>query len=339
MGLDTECDLALEAGDADARAVISGVLVRLLAEHLGSDEAEVSRALDESGSLIGAIERLGGSGRTLKRLEGEVDPDVDRLVPDAALLDPEQPVLPDILADRLVADDQEKHSTRRRLMVIGGVLAAFAGLALAWRYTALGDWADPARLREYAAFLEQGVLGRLTILVIFVVWGMVAAPLTPLVVACALIFGAIPGFLYSIVGGTLSALVTYWMGELLGARSVRRVAGSRLNRLSQRLARNGILAVITVRIVPVAPFTVINLVAGASHIRLRDFLVGTVLGFIPGMGAIALFADRVVAAVSDPGWKTLLLLASVAGVLLAGFYGLRRWLRRRASGQNAGSAR
>ena len=150
-------------------------------------------------------------------------------------------------------------------------------------------------------------------------------------------FGALPGFVYSLVGGTLSALVTYWMGHLLGRRVVRRVAGSRLNRLSKRLARNGLLAVIAVRVVPVAPFTVINLVAGASHIRFRDFAVGTVLGFIPGMAAIAVFADRLVAAVKNPGWKTVLLLAGVAALLVGTFYGLRRWLRRAGSAQGTGT--
>ncbi|MGD2084243.1 MAG: phospholipase D-like domain-containing protein, partial [Chromatiales bacterium] len=86
MGLDTECDLAFEAADAAGRRFVSGVLTRLVAEHLGSTESEASKVLEEEGSLIAAIERLSGSGRSLRPLEADVDEDVDRLVPDAALL-------------------------------------------------------------------------------------------------------------------------------------------------------------------------------------------------------------------------------------------------------------
>jgi phospholipase D1/2 len=45
-------------------------------------------------------------------------------------------------------------------------------------------------------------------------------------------------------------------------------------------------AIVAVRIVPVAPFAVINLFTGASHIRLRDYLIGTLLGMIPGAAGL-----------------------------------------------------
>ena len=78
-----------------------------------------------------------------------------------------------------------------------------------------------------------------------------------------------------------SALAAYGLGSLLGRQKLNRLAGSSLNRLSRRLARQGVLVVAMMRIVPVAPFTVVNLAAGASHIGLRDFLIGTVFGMTP----------------------------------------------------------
>ena len=44
-----------------------------------------------------------------------------------------------------------------------------------------------------------------------------------------------------------------------------------------------------VRNLPVAPFTIVNMVAGASHIKLGDFLLGTALGMAPGIVAIMVF--------------------------------------------------
>jgi hypothetical protein len=56
------------------------------------------------------------------------------------------------------------------------------------------------------------------------------------------------------------------------------------------------------------------------------------------MAAIALFADRLAAAVRDPGWETVALVAAVGALVAGAFYGLRRWLRRAGSGGEAGPA-
>jgi uncharacterized membrane protein YdjX (TVP38/TMEM64 family) len=85
-----------------------------------------------------------------------------------------------------------------------------------------------------------------------------------------------------------------------------------------------------VRILPVAPFTLVNMVAGASHLRPRDFLIGTALGMLPGIVAVVLFSDRLAAAVFEPtagnfAWFALaLVLIAAAGLILY------RWLSRRA---------
>ena len=74
---------------------------------------------------------------------------------------------------------------------------------------------------------------------------------------------------------------------------MRRLAGSRLNRITRRLAKKGVMAIAVVRLLPIAPFSVVNAVAGASHIRLRDFMLGTALGMAPGIIVTVIFVDRV----------------------------------------------
>jgi phospholipase D1/2 len=121
----------------------------------------------------------------------------------------------------------------------------------------------------------------------------------------------------------LSAIFFYFLGRKLGRATVRRVAGKRINELSRRIAKRGLIAVVVVRMLPIAPFTVINLIAGASHIAFRDFVAGTILGMAPGTLIIVLFVDRIVAAVRTPGPLTFTLLALTAGVALAGALLLR----------------
>jgi phospholipase D1/2 len=83
-----------------------------------------------------------------------------------------------------------------------------------------------------------------------------------------------------------------------------------------------------IRLLPVAPFSIVNAVIGASHIRLRDFLLGTALGMAPGVAVTVIFVDRVTAAVTDPGFGTFAMVLGIAGlVAAAAVYINRRFAR------------
>ena len=169
----------------------------------------------------------------------------------------------------------------------------------------------------------------LLVLVGYVIAGLLVVPVTLLIAATGILFGPVLGVLYALAGALTSGLVTYSIGRKLGRPTVRRLAGARLNSVSRKLAKRGLLAVVLVRIVPVAPYTIVNLVAGASHIRLGDFLLGTLIGLLPGVLGTVLFVDRIVATVRDPGFLTFASLALVAGVLGGFAVMLQRRLARR----------
>ncbi|MGB8435254.1 MAG: phospholipase D-like domain-containing protein, partial [Burkholderiales bacterium] len=82
MGLDTECDLALEATDPRVARPIVALRNRLLGEHLGVAPEEFGRAFEAKGSLIAAIEALRVNPRSLAPLDASLDPALDALVPD-----------------------------------------------------------------------------------------------------------------------------------------------------------------------------------------------------------------------------------------------------------------
>ena len=68
--------------------------------------------------------------------------------------------------------------------------------------------------------------------------------------------------------------------------------------------------------VPVAPFTLINMVAGASHIRFVDYLLGTALGMGPGLVVLVLFGRQLGEAIADPGLTEVALLVAAAAAWL-----------------------
>jgi phosphatidylserine/phosphatidylglycerophosphate/cardiolipin synthase-like enzyme len=92
MGLDSECDLALDAGysgNAAAGPTIETIRMELMAEHLGTDAAQVRRAQSETRSLIRTIERLRGSGRTLRLFRPPRPNAFETKIARAEALDPE----------------------------------------------------------------------------------------------------------------------------------------------------------------------------------------------------------------------------------------------------------
>ena len=99
---------------------------------------------------------------------------------------------------------------------------------------------------------------------IFVVGSLVMVPVTLMILATALSFGPVSGFFLALTGSLLGGLAGFGAGRLLGREAIQRLGGDRVNRLNRRLAKRGWLTMALVRVVPVAPFTVVNLMAGAT---------------------------------------------------------------------------
>ena len=130
--------------------------------------------------------------------------------------------------------------------------------------------------------------------------------------------------LEGLADGLSASIATFGLGRLLGRSFVQKAAGRRLNEVSRRIARQGLLAVAAVRLVPIAPFTLVNLVAGASHVALRDFVLGTLLGLAPGVLGIVLLEASLEQLIREPGPGAVLSVVGIVGVLVVVFALLRR---------------
>ncbi len=332
MGTDTECNLALEArGDPHVERVIAGLRDRLLAEHLDRSPSEVAEATRPAHGLHEGIAALSRDGRRcLQVIEPELDSNLDALVPDQQVLDPERPIDPETIAADLVPREEARSSVRGRLVGVVFVVVALTAAAIAWRYTPLQAWLEPARLIELGSALRDDPLAPLYAILAFVLGGLVLFPVTVLVGVSAILFGPLLGTVYALIGATMSGAMTFAIGRHLSRETVRRLAGRRLNDLSARLGERGLLAIVFVRVVPVGPFSIVNIVAGASHIRWRDFLLGTLIGLLPGVTVASIFVDRVAAAIREPGTGAFVLVAAAAAALIALVWTITRKLRARA---------
>jgi phospholipase D1/2 len=146
-----------------------------------------------------------------------------------------------------------------------------------------------------------------------------------------LVFGPLTGGIYATAGTLLSAAVTYGLGRYLGKDGVQKYIGARMGRISRQLAKQGIVAMVVTRMLPVAPFTMINILAGALQIRVRDYFIGTMLGMLPGIVITVTFAHHLAEAVRNPSAGGIALMGGLAVLLIAIAIGLQRVFQRRSA--------
>jgi uncharacterized membrane protein YdjX (TVP38/TMEM64 family) len=309
MGVDTECDVTVEArGNAAVRAAARKYRDRLLAEHSGVELEALQDALESSPSIHAVVEKLASPARHLRTLEA---PEVsEALMAAAAIGDMEKPISLDALVQGFSSDDELEHppvrASRKRPFVIAGAVLAVASLALIWRYTPLADIFTADNVLEFTESFSRHWWAPLVLLLAYTPASMVMFPRPLITMAMVVTFGPWEGLAYAMTGVVLAAVAGYWMGRLVNRDRVRRIAGPRINKVQRVLQHRGIIAVALVRFVPIAPFLVVNVVMGAMRVKFVDFAVGTFLGMLPGALAATVLSDQVASALRDPsklnGW-------------------------------------
>ena len=134
-----------------------------------------------------------------------------------------------------------------------------------------------------------------------------------------------------IMGIVGSAVVTYFVGRKMRRDSVRRLAGPKLDQIVAVLKKHGLLAMTLLRLVPLAPFAVEGIVAGAVRLKLWHLAVGTAIGMLPGTLATTIFGDQLETALSGSGSINWWVVGGVLALLLAGAVAVKRWFSRMAA--------
>jgi uncharacterized membrane protein YdjX (TVP38/TMEM64 family) len=143
------------------------------------------------------------------------------------------------------------------------------------------------RILAVIASSRWAVLG---VVLIFSFLALTGFPQAFLIMATVLVFGPVEGAANAWLATMISATITFWIGRRLGGGWVQRVGGERVNSLVRLIARHGALSSAIIRIVPSAPFIVVNSAAGAARISIFKYWIGTGVGIIPKIMFIAVLA-------------------------------------------------
>jgi uncharacterized membrane protein YdjX (TVP38/TMEM64 family) len=202
------------------------------------------------------------------------------------------------------ADKPEKKSGFSAGRVVPLVLLA-VGLAAFFVFD-LNQYVSLDALKTHRETLQSWVVnyGVLTAAIFMLVYALAVAFSVPgavfITIAGGFMFGPYLGTVYVVVGATIGAVgvflaAKYALGDVLRAR-----AGPAIKRMEAGFRENEMSYLLILRLVPLFPFWLVNLVPAFLGVSLRTYTIGTLLGIIPGAFVYALVGDGA-GAVLDAG--------------------------------------
>ena len=199
------------------------------------------------------------------------------------------------------------------VFLFGAQVLGFNGEATVerWLGAASGPWALPVAVLSFALLAFIGV------------------PQFVLIAAAVVAFGPWRGFAYSWIGTLVSSMVGFYLGRFAGSRALKTLSGESMQRFMDLVGRNGFLASLIVRLVPSAPFIVVNMAAGVTPMRARDFTAGTAIGIVPKIALTAFAGSSIVQALQGGGIKHVAWLVAIVVIWIAIGWFARRWLKAR----------
>ncbi len=175
-------------------------------------------------------------------------------------------------------------------LAVSVTLLIFVVVMLAFGQHWLNLDQDEDQLSRLLMTTSQSPWALVGVMSVFAFLALTGFPQILLITATIIVFGPRVGAAYSWIATMASATLTFGLGHFLGGRWVRRFGSERVQRTINFLSHHGVLASGLIRVVPSAPFIVVNAAAGAAHIPLWKFWAGTGLGIIPKILLVALLA-------------------------------------------------
>ena len=173
-----------------------------------------------------------------------------------------------------------------KLLILLALIGAGVGLKLSGLTASL----SPEGVRLWVEGF--GVAGPVVFIALYCIAPCLLLPASPLTLASGLLFGPVMGLAYTMVGATGAATLSFLISRYLAGDWVRRkIAGTGLARLDQKVAEEGWKVVAFTRLVPVFPFFLLNYALGLTRVRLSHYVVTTFLGIFPATLAFILFSS------------------------------------------------
>jgi uncharacterized membrane protein YdjX (TVP38/TMEM64 family) len=191
---------------------------------------------------------------------------------------------------------------RRFFAILAAIVILIAVAVLVPLPTAvqMRDWA-----RTVGPWFPLAFLGAHIVVTVF------PFPRSAFTLAAGLLFGPVLGVPLAVVASTISAVIALLLVRAAGWQLSRLVRHPRIDSLDARLRERGWPTIVSMRLIPAVPFSVMNYAAGASAVRVLPYTLASLVGLIPGTAAVVILGDALTGNVSPLLFLVSLCTASV----------------------------
>jgi uncharacterized membrane protein YdjX (TVP38/TMEM64 family) len=221
--------------------------------------------------------------------------------------------------------------SRKRLLQIAVLVLLVAAVVGLW-FSPVREELTRENVRAFVEHLRGLWYGPAIFVGAFMLACVFALPASVFVIAAGFIWGWVAGSVYSVVGGMLGALASFYIGRFVGEGMLEKFG--RVGRaVAKQIDHAGFRSLLVLRFIPGIPFAALNYGAGVAGVRLRDFLGSTLIGVVPSMLVFTWCADALFNGSMSEGdaFKRLLVVCALMLAIILLPVAVKRFARRPAA--------
>lgn len=171
---------------------------------------------------------------------------------------------------------------------------------------------------------QMGILAPIIYIGLYTLATLLILPSTPLNLTGGAIFGIWFGTLWTTVAAIIAAIVAFAFTRTVGRDLIARRLAGRWEAIDAEMRQGGLFYMFAIRLLPIIPYGLVNFTAGLTSIRFRDYLIGTILGTVPGVLPFVMMGSGL-QALSEGNVYPIVFAFALTGMLVGG----ATWYRRR----------
>lgn len=180
--------------------------------------------------------------------------------------------------------------------------------------------------RQLQVWLNQaGIWAPIIYIILYTVATVLVLPSTALNLTGGAIFGLWLGTLWTSIAAIIAAVVTFAFTRTVGREIITQKLAGRLQSMDAEISQGGLFYIFAIRLLPIIPYGLVNFTAGLTSIRFRDYLIGTILGTVPGIFPFVMLGSSGLQAIKTGDILPLVSSLALIGILVFG----ATWYRRR----------
>lgn len=172
---------------------------------------------------------------------------------------------------------------------------------------------------------RAGIFAPILYVVIYAIATFLLLPSSALNLTGGAIFGLWMGTLWTSLAAIIAAIIAFIFTRTVGRKAVEKRLAGRWKAMDAEIRRGGRFYMFAIRLLPLFPYGLVNFTAGLTSVTFKDYLLGTMLGTVPGVFPFVMLGSTGLTAVTTGDILPLLGALSLTGLLVGG----ATWYRHR----------